>query len=153
MTNEIIPINPEELEIAQTYLRTQSISETAYLLGIHETQVTQYIAKAEVKNYLDTMYLNAGYRNRFKIAEALDNLIESKLSELTEAGVGSSKDIAELLALAHKMRMEEIKATTDAEKARASNVKQQTNIQINENPYGSGNYGKLLDRLLSNDNG
>lgn len=152
MTNEIIPINPEELEIAQTYLRTQSVPDTAHELGISDVQVTQYLAKPEVKNYLDTMYLSAGYRNRHKIADAMDSIIEKKLEELMEAEVGSSKDIADLLALAHKMRMEELKAMEGLEKIRQQNIKQQTNIQINESGYGKGNYGALLDKLLTIDN-
>jgi predicted transcriptional regulator len=146
--NEIIPIKPEELEIAQTYLQTQSVSETAHMLGIDDSQVSQYLRKPEVKNYLDTVYLSAGYRNRFKIAEAMDDLIEKKLSEMVESGMGSTKDIADLLALAHKMRMEEIKSMTEHEKAKNSTPKVQTNVQINESPFGSGNYGKLLERLL-----
>jgi predicted transcriptional regulator len=149
--NEIIPINPEELEIAQTYLTTQSITETARMLGINDSQVSQYLRKPEVKNYLDSMYLTAGYRNRFKIAETLDNIIEKKLSEMVESDMGSTKDIADLLALAHKMRMEEIKAMNDHEKAKNATPKVQTNVQINESPFGSGNYGKLLETLLTND--
>jgi predicted transcriptional regulator len=151
VTNEIIPIQPEELEIAQVYLSTQSIPETARMIGIAESQVTQYISRPGVKNYIDQMYLSAGYRNRFKIAEALDELIETKLAELREAGVSSSKDIVDLLALAHKMRMEEIKAMTDQVKAQNAAPKVQTNIQVNESPFGSGNYGKLLEKLLTND--
>ena len=51
--------------------------------------------------------------------------------------------------MAHKMRMDEIKAQAELEKAQATNVKSQTNVQINEGlPFGQGNYGKLMDKLL-----
>ena len=41
--------------------------------------------------------------------------------------------------MAHKMRMDEIKARTDLEKAQAGNIKNQTNVQINESiPFGQG---------------
>lgn len=146
--NEIIPISPESLEIVQTYLKCGSIEDTASILGIHGAQVSQYLARPEVKRYLDHLYLEAGYRNRDKIAIALDTLIEKKLGELAEADLGSSKDIADLLQLAHKMRMEELKAMADYEKAQNSGPKVQTNVQINESPFGSGNYGILLDKLL-----
>lgn len=149
--NEIVPIQPEELEIAQTYLKTQSVSETAMMLNIDDTQVTQYLNRPGVKQYIDTVYLSAGYRNRFKIAETLDSLIERKLSEMAEADVTSAKDIADLLALAHKMRMEEMTKMIDLEKAKNASPKVQTNIQVNESPFGSGNYGKLLETLLTND--
>ena len=146
--NHLIPISPEGLEIAKTYLETQDISITASRLGIDQLQVTQYLEKPEVKNYVDQVYLNAGYRNRFRLAEVMDQIIERKLGELNEADMGSSKDILEILQFAHKLRMDELAAQTKLEAARASNVKQQTNIQINS-PFGDTNYGKLLDSLLS----
>ena len=56
--------------------------------------------------------------------------------------------------MAHKMRMDEIKAMAELEKAKASNVKNQTNVQINsELPFGQGNYGKLMEKLLKNHRG
>jgi len=46
--------------------------------------------------------------------------------------------------------MDEIKAQADLEKANASSIKNQTNVQINEGvPFGQGNYGKLMDKLLN----
>jgi molybdenum cofactor biosynthesis enzyme len=76
-------------------------------------------------------------------------MIESKLEEAKESGVYSNKDLADLLQMAHKMRMDEIKAQADLQKAEATNVKSQTNVQINEGlPFGQGNYGKLMDKLL-----
>jgi molybdenum cofactor biosynthesis enzyme len=78
-------------------------------------------------------------------------MIASKLEEAQETGVYSSKDLADLLQMAHKMRMDEIKAQADAEKATA--VRTQTNVQINEGvPFGQGNYGKLMDKLLKDVN-
>jgi len=147
--NELIPISPEALEILQVYLSTQDINATASELGIHPTQVSQYLRKSEVKNYLDHLYLSAGYRNRDKIAEVMDNLIAMKMEEMVETGLGSTKDIADLLTLAHKMRMDELKAMTDLEKVREGSIKKQTNVQINTgSPYGEGQYGALLGKLL-----
>ena len=92
-----------------------------------------------------------GYRNRNNIGSLLDEMIASKLEEAQESGVYSSKDLADLLQMAHKMRMDEIKAQTDFEKAQASNIKTQNNVQINsEVPFGQGNYGKLMEKLLGN---
>ena len=52
--------------------------------------------------------------------------------------------------MAHKMRMDEIKAQAELEKAQSGNIKNQTNVQINESiPFGQGNYGKLMEKLLS----
>ena len=149
--NHLVPISPEGLEIAKVYLETQDINITATRLGIDQLQVAQYLEKPEVKNYVDQVYLNAGYRNRFRLAEIMDQIVERKLIALNDAEVGSSKDILEILQFAHKMRMDELAAQTKLEAARASNVKQQTNIQINS-PYGDTNYGRLLDQLLNADN-
>ena len=45
------------------------------------------------------------------------------------------------------MRMDEIKAQAEIEKA--SSIKSQTNVQINEGvPFGQGNYGKLMEKLM-----
>ena len=91
-----------------------------------------------------------GFRNKNNIATALDEIIQSKLEEAQETGMYSNKDLADLLQMAHKMRMDEIKAQTDAEKA-TTNIRTQNNVQINDGslPFGQGNYGKLMDKLLN----
>jgi len=142
-------ISPEGLEIANTYLKTTSVADTALSLGLPEDQVSRYLGQREVKKYVDTVFLDVGYRNRFKLAGALDDIIERKLEELDEADMTSNKDIADLLQMAHKIRMDEIKAQTDASKAEQSSIKNQTNVQINDNStFGEGNYGELMKKLL-----
>jgi len=82
----------------------------------------------------------------------MDNLIAMKLEEMVETGLGSTKDIADLLQMQHKMRMDELKAMADLEKAREGTIRKQTNVQINTtgpSPYGEGNYGELLGKLLT----
>jgi len=72
------------------------------------------------------------------------------LEELDEADMTSNKDIADLLQMAHKMRMDEMKTQTDAAKAEQTSIKNQTNVQINDNSsFGEGNYGELMKKLLS----
>ena len=102
-----------------------------------------------IRDSIDTVYLDMGYRNRNNIAGVLDEMIASKLEEAQESGVYSSKDLADLLTMAHKMRMDEMKAQADLAKAEATGPKNQTNVQINgEVPFGQGNYGKLMEKLL-----
>jgi hypothetical protein len=79
-----------------------------------------------------------------KIAAKLDDLVEMKWDEITEAEIGSNKDIADLLQLAHKMRLD------------MSNLLQRetTPVGINQkntqvNVYGEGNYGKLMEKLIN----
>jgi 16S rRNA G966 N2-methylase RsmD len=144
----VTKIAPEALAVAEKYLASMNIQETALALQISEEEVTSYLSKREVKRYVDTVFLDVGYRNRFKLAATLDGIIDQKLEELDESEMGSNKDIADLLALAHKMRMDEIKAQTELVKAEQSQVKTQTNVQINETPFGTGNYGELMQKLL-----
>ena len=142
-------ISPEGLEIANTYLKTTSVAETALSLDVSEDEVSRYLNQREVKKYVDTVFLDVGYRNRFTLAATLDGIIEKKLEELDEADMTSNKDIAELLQLAHKMRVDEMKIQTDAAKAEQSSIKHQTNVQINDNStFGEGNYGELMKKLL-----
>ena len=76
-------------------------------------------------------------------------LIEKKLEESDETQIYTNKDMADLLQMAHKMRMEEIKAQTEMEKAKAQTVKTQVNIQDNSGlPFGQGNYGELIKKLM-----
>ena len=95
------------------------------------------------------MFLDTGYRNRFKLGAALDDLIERKLEEAEESEMYSNKDLADLIQMAHKMRMDELKAQAEMEKAKASQIKTQNNVLVNADvPFGQGNYGELMKKLL-----
>jgi hypothetical protein len=148
--NEIATkMSPEGLEIANAYLELGNIQAVCIRLKLDENTIQEYLGKREIKAYVDQVYLDTGYRNRFKLASTLDDIIEKKLDEADESQIYTNKDIADLLGMAHKMRMDEIKAMADLEKAKASNIKNQTNVQINsELPFGQGNYGKLMEKLL-----
>ena len=150
MAKELTTISPEGLEIANSYLQYGNIRGVCEYLQVPEQQVVEVLNKREVKKYIDTVYLDMGYRNKNNIGSLLDEMIASKLEEAQESGVYSSKDLADLLQMAHKMRIDEIKAQTDLAKAESSNIKNQTNVQINsaEMPFGQGNYGELMKKLL-----
>ena len=150
MSKEIATkMSPEGLEIANSYLEHGSIPVVCAKLGVSENQVSEALNKREVKQYIDTVFLDTGYRNRFKISETLDMLIEKKLEESDETQIYTNKDMADLLQMAHKMRMEEIKAQTEMEKATAQTVKTQVNIQDNSGlPFGQVNYGELIKKLM-----
>jgi len=137
---DIIKIAPENLEVANAYLSTGSALVAAEMLGITPDRVYNVLEKSEVKTYMNSVYLDQGYRNRFKLAELLDHLIEEKLKEAKETGMYTSKDLADLIALAHKI-------STDYSKESKTSIRQQNNVQINS-PFGEGNYGKLMEKLL-----
>ena len=154
MAKELTTISPEGLEVANSYLTFGNIRAVVEQLGVQENKVVELLNKREVKKYIDTVFLDMGYRNKNNIASLLDEMIGSKLEEAKESGVGSNEDLADLLQMAHKMRMDEIKAQAELHKAEASNVRSQTNIQVNEGvPFGQGNYGKLMEKLLKDVDG
>jgi len=76
-------------------------------------------------------------------------LLTKKFQEMEEADVGSSKDITELMALSHKMTMDHINAQIKLEELKEKNIKNQLNVQINNNAEGGGSsYEKLLHALM-----
>ena len=78
-------ISPEGLEIANAYLELGNIPAVCARLSIDEAKASEFLAKREVKAYVDQVYLDTGYRNRFKLAEVLDTLIDAKLEEAEKA--------------------------------------------------------------------
>ena len=148
-TNIVTKMSPEGLEIANAYLEKGTIPAVCTALGVSENEVSEVLNKREIKQYIDTVFLDTGYRNRWKISETLDMLIEKKLEEADETEIYTTKDMADLLAMAHKMRIEELKAQTEMEKAKAQTIKTQVNIQDNSaTPFGQGNYGELIKKLM-----
>lgn len=145
---EVLALDPEGLEVANCYLQTQSLTKTAEELGVSTELVASQLNRREVKTYIDGVFRDMGFNNRFKMRRAMDTLISKKFQELDEAGVGSSKDIADLLALSHKMTMEQLDREIQLEKVRGTNVRSQVNVQINDGGGQGSNYGSLLDKLL-----
>ena len=117
MGKEVTTISPEGLEIANAYLQFGNIRAVCEYMQVPENQVVELLNKREVKKYIDTVYLDSGYRNRNNIASVLDEIIESKLEEARESDFFSKKDLADLLNMAHKMRMDEIKALQEEQKS------------------------------------
>ncbi len=145
---EVVEIDPESLEVANTYLQYQDIAKTADDLNISRDMVSRILNKREVRSYIDSVFFNVGFNNRFKMRQLMDTIIQKKLQEMDEADIGSTKDISELLALSHKMTVELLDreiALRKLEKEKDS-VKTQTNIQINDN--AGSNYGSLIQQLL-----
>lgn len=143
---EVIDISPEALEVANTYLQCQDLKQTADELGITLELATQLLSKREVKAYIDNVFMNVGFNNRFKMRDAMDAVIKKKFQELEDSETGSSKDIAELLALSHKMSMDELDKQIKLESLRQSNIKNQVNVQINDND--GTKYSNLIQQLL-----
>ena len=146
---ETLQIAPEALEVANCYLQMQDARKVADELDMPVTLVTEILARREVKSYVDHVFMDTGFNNRFEMRAAMDALIRKKFQEMHEADVGSTKDITELLALSHKMSMDLLDREIQLAKAQQSTAPQrQVNVQINEGLDGS-KYSHLISRLIS----
>lgn len=141
---DLIKISPESMEVANAYLTEGSAEKAALKLNLPENVIHANLAKREVKKYIDAVFLDQGYRNRSKLAETLDLIIEKKLEEAEETEMYSSKDLVDLISLAHKMRLDELKLIQEREKTQGP-----THQQNNQFNFGGGNYGKLMEKLMS----
>ena len=147
---EVVHIAPESLEIANCYLQCQDARAVAQELDIPVELVAEHLGRREVKRYIDQVFFDTGYNNRFLMRRAMDALIKRKFAELDESDTGSSKDIAELLAMSHKMSMDLLDRELQLEKIRAGTAPgKQVNVQINE--LDSSKYSQLVQRLVSGD--
>ena len=148
-TLEYIPLAPEDAEIANTYLETMDITATAIKLNLNLHRVTEYINKPIVQKYITEVFMDTGYRNRLKLGKLLDDIIEKKLEEMSESGLGSSQDIMEILKTVAKIRKDEMELQIKLEDLKSGRPKRQTNIQIN-NPKGNP-YSEFTTKLLDLD--
>ena len=144
---EVLAIAPEAIEIANAYLQTNNINAAAEMCGMSVALASDMLERKEVRSYINRVYFDLGFNNRVKMRRAMDALISRKFKELEESDMGSSKDIADLLALSHKMTMEQLDKELALEKLRAgAGIKNQLNVQINE---AGDKYGQLINKLLS----
>ena len=67
-------------------------------------------------------------RNKHRMAQLLDKIVDSKLEEAIETEIYTGKDLLDVLKFIHEISKESDKPT------------KQTNVQIN-------NYGKLMEKL------
>lgn len=148
---ETLDISPENLEIANAYLEQQSIDKVSQTLGVSTDLVSKTLQQREVRAYIDSVFLDLGFNNRFRMRQAMDALIQQKFQELEEAGVGSGKDIADLLQMSHKMSMDILDRQIKLEEAKAKNIRSQVNVQVNEFGNDGTKYGSLLERLMKHD--
>lgn len=146
---ETLQIAPEALEVANCYLQLQDARRVADELDLPVTLVTEILARREVKAYVDHVFMDTGFNNRFEMRAAMDALIKKKFQEMHEADVGSTKDITELLALSHKMSMDLLDREIQLAKAQQSiQPQKQVNVQINDD---GTKYSSLISRLISGD--
>ncbi|NCB96446.1 MAG: hypothetical protein EOM35_08350 [Negativicutes bacterium] len=156
MANDVLVpdlMSPEGLDVIEAYLQCGSdVPSAARSLGMSEIAFRDIMNRSEVKNYLNDIFMESGFRNRDRLFGVLDEVIKRKLEELEETGMGSDQDIMDILWKAHKMKMEEMKMMVELEKAKAAvrAPANQTNIQNNIIAgAGDQNYMDLITSLAT----
>lgn len=156
MANDVLVpdlMSPEGMDVIEAYLECGSdVPSAARSLGMSEITFRDIMNRSEVKNYLNDIFMESGFRNRDRLFGVLDEVIKRKLEELEETGMGSDQDIMDILWKAHKMKMEEMKMMVELEKAKAASraPTNQTNIQNNIIAgAGDQNYMDLITSLAT----
>ena len=138
-------ISPEGAEIANTYLENAcSIKATSQILGIPTHTISAALHDPMVKNYVTGVLRENSHRHMENIISKLDAVIDMKWEELEEAEIGSNKDIADLLSMAHKMRMDMSKLLQADTKDSGPTTQKNTQVNV----FGEGKYGQLIEKLL-----
>lgn len=146
---QTLTIAPEALEVANCYLQLQDSKRVADELDLQPDLVTEILSRREVRAYIDHVFMDTGFNNKFEMRAAMDALIKQKFQELHESGTGSTKDIAELLQISHKMSMDLLDREIQLEKIRAGTAPgKQVNVQINDD---GSKYSSLISKLISGD--
>ena len=141
-------ISPEGVKVANRYLETSmSLEETARTLNMEKHEVSEVLNSKHVRGYINSVMSEAGFRQIDKIEGILNEIIEQKLEELREAEIGSSKDIADLLALAQKIASEKVKLI-QAREEKETGIINQKNTQFNIYDSNSS-YGRLMEAIAS----
>jgi len=147
---EALQISPENLEVANCFLELQDSQRVADTLDVPVDMVTRILARSEIKAYVNQVFFEVGFNNRFRMRDLMDTLIKKKLQDMSESETGSNKDILDIIALSHKMSMELLDKELQLEKLRQTNpaIKSQVNVQINDGLGDGTKYGALINKLL-----
>jgi hypothetical protein len=117
-------------------------------LSLPTDEITEVLNRREIKAYIDNVFLDVGFNNRFRMRAVMDAVINKKLEEMDSADIGSGKDIIEIMALSHKMAMDQLDRQIKLEEAKAKNqhIRNQVNVQVNGDT--GSKYENLIQRLM-----
>lgn len=125
-------VDPRHIVIANALLSGDSVTDIAFKFNLPEEHISSVLELAEVRRYIDNVYLSQGYMNRSKRLNIINTIIDKKLEEALDTGIYTKEDIYKWLELLHKMERDtRPKSPTTA-------------IQVNQN----NNYHNLLEELL-----
>lgn len=140
-------IDPEGMMVVEAYFGNGfDLDATAKALNMPKEGVVKIYNRPEVKTYISTLFNESGFRNKHKLFMLLDKIINMKIDQMDETGLGSDLDIIDILKIAHKMKMDEMKMEVELEKVKQAGnkvVANQTNVQVINDP----NYASLVHKL------
>ena len=153
MANDLLvpdAMSPEGMMAIEAYLECgNDMAKAASSLQMDEISFRALMRKPEIKNYLNEIFMESGFRNRDKFFGILDTVLTMKMEELDETGMGSDMDIMDILKLMHKMKMDEMKMQIEYEKVKQAKAPvHQNNTQINLAGGKDANYVDLLSRIV-----
>lgn len=141
-------ISPEGLQVVSAYFENNcDLDRASTALGMPKEDFVKVYNRPEVKQYVSTIFNESGFRNRHKLFSLMDKIINMKLEQMDETGLGSDEDIVNILKTFHRMKMDEMKMEIELEKVRTAkqvtNVANQTNVQV----INDQNYADLITKI------
>lgn len=134
------------LQVAEAYLlNSQDAEKTAGALNLPVHEVRRVLKTAEVRTYINQVFMETGFRNRERMFGVLDEIINRKLEQMEESGTTTETDIIDIMKTYHKMKMDEMKMERELLEAKKV-VNNQKNTQINIATGGDA-YAALLESL------
>lgn len=141
---DIEKVSPEGALVANKYLELGcDVAATASFFNLSREDTSDLIM--ENKKYINSVLREVAFNKMDSISQRMEEIIEKKLEMLEEAETTSNKDILDILNVYHKMLADKVKLMTEHEKL--GTPANQSNTQVNV--YGEGNYGKLLEKLIT----
>lgn len=129
-------ITLDDITIADAYLNCGDTRETAFNLGISVAELQAVLTRSEVTDYINIVYKEQTATSMNRMSSLMDDIINAKRSD----GIYTEKDLADLVALQHKMLMDNRSMALKEQKAN-----QITNTQININT--TPQYTTLLSKI------
>ena len=140
-------ISPEGARVAQAYLQAGcDVNVASQILGVEPHEVSRIIQERVVDNFITQVISDSSLRHMDAITEKMDEIILKKMNEMDELDMGSSKDIADLLQMLHKMQVDKTRIIADKIKKNEKIQQGNTNVQVNN--FDSSNYGRLMENLI-----
>lgn len=128
-------LDPIVLSVANKYIECASLQDIADEYDVPTDVITKTLERKEVQNYINAVFMNQGFINRFRRMKIINDVISQKLQDALETGVYSKEDLLKWMKLLDTM---ETNATTKEKQGPI------VAIQVNSN------YDTLIEDLMKN---